>query len=102
MAHAGTENGNLITTYDDLLEYGIRDRSSIAQAQREAIALGLVILGNRGRGGNAENREAHKWGLAFVKIQSRRGSYYVDTGWKRFASLKEAKAVADKARAVKN
>src|SRR6516165_9355828 len=67
MAHAGKENGNLVTTYEDLLEYGIRSRTRIAQAQREAVALGLVIQGKRGCGGNAEHREAHSWGLAFIK-----------------------------------
>jgi hypothetical protein len=101
LAQGGRENGNLITTYDDLLEYGILGRTAIAQAQREAVALGLVILEKRGRGGNCENRKASRWGLAFVKITGRRGSY-VDTGWKRFASLEEAEAVANKARAAKD
>src|SRR5262249_39691106 len=101
MAQGGSENGNLITTYEDLLKYGIRGRSAIAEAQREAVALGLAFLGKRGRGGNAENREAHRWGLAFIKITGRRGSY-VDTKWKRFTSLKQAEAVADKARAEKD
>jgi hypothetical protein len=101
MAQGGKENGNLVATYEDLLEYGIPSRSTIAEAQREAVALGLVVLGKRGRGGNAENREAHRWGLAFIKITGRRGSH-VDTGWKRFTSLKEAEAVANKARAAKD
>ena len=101
MAQGGRENGNLITTYEDLLEYGIPSRSTIAEAQREAIALGLVNLGKRGRGGNAEYREAHRWGLAFIKTTGRRVSY-VDNRWKRFANLKEAEAVANKARAEKD
>jgi hypothetical protein len=101
MAQGGRENGNLITTYDNLLEYGIPSRSTIAEAQREAVALGLVILGKRGRGGNAEYREAHRWGLAFIKTTGRRVSY-VDNRWKRFANLKEAEAVANKARAEKD
>jgi hypothetical protein len=98
MAQGGKENGNLIATYENLLDYGIPSRSTIAEAQREAVALGLVVLGKCGRGGNAENREAHRWGLAFIKI----GGSYVDTGWKRFTSLKEAEAVANKARAQKD
>jgi hypothetical protein len=101
MAQGGVENGNLTTTYDDLLKHGIRDRSKIAQAQREAVALGLVIQTKRGRGGNCENREAHRWGLTFIKIKGRRGSY-VGTGWKRFANLQEAEAVAHKAHATKD
>ena len=101
MAQGGRENGNLITTYDNLLEYGIPSRSTIAEAQREAVALGLVILGKRGRGGNAEYREAHRWGLAFIKTTGRRVSY-VDNRWKRFKSLKEAEAAANKARATKD
>ena len=101
LAHAGKENGNLVCTYGDLLEYSIRGRTRIAQAQREAVALGLVILGKRGRGGSAENREAHRWGLAFIKTTGRRVSY-VDNRWKRFKSLKEAEAAANKARAEKD
>jgi hypothetical protein len=101
MAQGGRENGNLITTYEDLLEYGIPSRSTIAEAQREAVALGLVSLEKRGRGGNAEYREAHKWGLAFLKTTGRRVSY-VGTEWKRFASLEQAEAVANKARAEKD
>jgi hypothetical protein len=101
MAHAGRENGNLTCTYDDLLEYGIRSRTRIAQAQREAVALGLAFQSKRGRGGNAEFREAHRWGLAFIKTTGRRVSY-VDTKWKRFESLEEAEAVANKARAAKD
>jgi hypothetical protein len=101
MAQGGVENGNLVTTYEDLLKYGIHSRTKIAQAQREAIALGLVVQAKRGQGGNCEHREAHRWELAFIKTGRRRRSY-VGTAWKRFSSLQEAEAAADKARAIKD
>lgn len=41
MAHAGTENGNLICTFDQLVALGIR-RNAISKAKGEAIARGLV------------------------------------------------------------
>lgn len=41
MAHAGTENGNLICTFDQLVELGMR-RNAISNAKAEAIKRGLV------------------------------------------------------------
>lgn len=47
MAHAGTENGQLIVTYDDFAEYGIR-KPSIPAAIKELEYLGWVTV-RRGR-----------------------------------------------------
>lgn len=43
MNHAGTENGQLIATYDQLTAFGLT-RESISDAKDEAIALGLVRI----------------------------------------------------------
>jgi hypothetical protein len=59
MAHAGTHNGKLVVRKVDFLEYGIGN-DQIAPAQREACALGIVILTKRGRAGNAEHRAPHQ------------------------------------------
>jgi hypothetical protein len=41
MRHAGTENGNLIVTHDDFIDYGIR-RNSVADAIKNANASGFL------------------------------------------------------------
>ncbi len=41
MAHAGTENGNLICTYNNFADYGVR-RSSIAVAIRQLEYMGFI------------------------------------------------------------
>ena len=48
MNHAGTENGNLMATYDQLREYGC-PRSEIRAAVDEAVFLGLVKVKRGGR-----------------------------------------------------
>jgi hypothetical protein len=99
MAHAGTHNGKLIVRKVDFLEYGIGN-DQIAPAEREACALGIVILTKRGRAGNAEHRAPHQWGLAFLK--DKKTGAMVSTAWKRFQSLQEARAVAAEARRAKD
>jgi hypothetical protein len=98
MAHAGKENSNLLVTTDDFLKWGIDDES-VSAATREAVALGLLYLSRRGRGGNAEHRVAHRWGIPFLKDS--KGSF-LGTEWRRFESLAEAKQVAKEARKRKD
>jgi hypothetical protein len=99
MAHGGVMNGQLKVTKTNMIEYGLRNHDKIAPALREAIALGLVIMTERGRGGNAESRRSHQFGLAFLKDQKLK---YFGTKWKQFRSLDEAKAAATEARAAKD
>jgi hypothetical protein len=99
MAHAGTHNGRLVVRKVDFLEYGIGN-DQIAPAQREACALGIVILTKRGRAGNAEHRAPHQWGLAFLR--DKKSGAMVSTAWKRFQSLREAKALAAETRRIKD
>jgi len=99
LAQGGVENGNLEVPFEDFYKHGITSHDSIMPALREACALGLIILTQRGRAGNTESRASHKWAVAFVK--DRAGQYY-GTEWKRFRTVAEAKAVAKKARAYKD
>ena len=48
MNHAGTENGNLMATYDQLVAYGLT-RSAIRMAVEEAKFLGLIRFRRGGR-----------------------------------------------------
>lgn len=48
MNHAGTENGNLMATYDQLVAYGLT-RSAIRMAIEEAKFLGLIWFKRGGR-----------------------------------------------------
>jgi hypothetical protein len=98
MAHGGTMNANLPVQKTDFIAFGL-DNEGVAPAQREACALGLLMQTKRGRAGNAEFRASHEWGLPFLKDKQGK---YLGTDWKRFGSLKEAKAVAKEARAFKD
>ena len=53
MAHAGTENGNLICTYQDFVDYGV-SMGAIKPALSQLVALGFIqieIHGRRSSGG---------------------------------------------------
>jgi hypothetical protein len=53
MAHAGTENGNLICTYQDFVDYGV-SMGAIKSALSQLVALGFIkieIHGRRSSGG---------------------------------------------------
>ena len=99
MAHGGVMNGRLKVSHADIFKYGVRHHDSIPPALREGCALGLIIQTKRGRAGNAEHRAPHEWGITFIK--DKKGKY-LDTGWRRFSSLEEAKKVAKEARAQRD
>jgi hypothetical protein len=50
MRHAGTENGNLLAPYDQLVDHGI-GRRLIPEAVNEAERLGLIAVQRGGRKG---------------------------------------------------
>jgi hypothetical protein len=58
MKHSGQKNGDLIVTYNNFAEYGVR-RSSIADAIREAVELGFVEITQRGRRSAGGGNPAH-------------------------------------------
>jgi len=49
--HGGYNSARLAVTFDDFVEYGIH-RHGVAPALREVEALGIVLITERGRGGN--------------------------------------------------
>jgi hypothetical protein len=65
MAHAGTENGNLIVTYDDLVKYGL-DRRSIAYAVDLAEQLGFLDVIQKGIKGFGPARRPSIYGLTWL------------------------------------
>lgn len=63
MNHAGTENGNLIVTYDDFVEYGL-SRDCIKDAIDETVFLGLIRVvehGGRWAGNNRPSKYRLSW-----------------------------------------
>ena len=96
MAHAGTENGNLPVTYDDLGRWGIR-RNSVAPVIAEAVALGW-LLHQRGQASHVAGKgHPQRFGLAWLPTSD--GEPAVD-GWRRITTTAQAKATAAAARAA--
>jgi hypothetical protein len=96
--HGGNDNGRLPLTFDDCVKHGIH-RNAVAPAQRESVALGFVELTKRGRGGNADSREANLWRLTYVLD---RGGAEPTHEWRKIKTIEEAEAIADAARKDKN
>lgn len=94
-SHLGSENGELIVRYEDFVRWGIR-KSSVSLGIAEAVALGLVRVVERGR-------------PAYGGFKGRASTYRVTwfatkeggpptNEWKRFRSLREARAAGKSAR----
>jgi hypothetical protein len=65
MRHAGKNNGQLICTYQDFVDHGIR-RMSIAPAIRQLTELGFVVITQRGWRSSGHHRPAH-YRLTYVE-----------------------------------
>lgn len=86
MHHAGTANGRLIVTWDDFKAFGVR-RNSIMSAQLEARALGLVVVTQRGSGGNSDFRRPNEFRLTYLPTQ-----FAPPTDeWKLIVTIEDAK-----------
>jgi hypothetical protein len=98
--HGGHDNGKLPETKQDFIEFGIH-QDAIAPALRELEALGLIRITQRGRGGNAENRQPNKFLLNFMcgAVDTRDE---ITNSWKRIKTLEEADEIASAARADKD
>jgi hypothetical protein len=93
LAHAGLENGNLITTYSDFQEFGLRRRSSIAPAIIEAETLGFIDVIERGGSAYAELRNPSRYALAWL---DRKDGTPPTNRWKAFDTVADAhKAVCN-------
>ena len=92
--HGGNDNGNLPVTYEDFLEFGIGDRSGVAAARREAVALGFLRF-TPGRAGNREFRRPDLFGITFAVGDATHE-------WRKIQTLEQAFAVAQIARQAKD
>ena len=92
-SHGGTDNGRLIVTFNQFVDYGI-DRHAIAPALREVIALGFVEVTEKGRAGNAEYRAPSQYRLTYRNTDN---SASTDE-WRTIETLEQAHATASAAR----
>jgi hypothetical protein len=65
MAHAGTMNGKLVCTYDDFEKWGVGQQGRVAQAIRDAVERGLVVVTEKGKASSGERRWPNKYALGW-------------------------------------
>ena len=98
MNHGGAENGRLIVTHDQFIEWGI-PRNAVSPAIRELVALGFVEVTEKGAAGNAGYRAPARYRLTYVNNKSRA----VPTNeWRNIDSVEDAERIAVRARAAKD
>jgi len=97
--HGGTENGNLVVTKQNFMDYGIH-HDAIAPATREVEALGFTRM-RRGRGGNAEHRRPNKFFLTYAAGNDPRAMQPTHE-WRKIKTIEQAEAVAQAARDAKD
>jgi hypothetical protein len=95
--HAGFNNGALVLTYDDLVQFYEMDRHAIAPAIHELTALGLVEVTETGRAGNREFRKPSLYRLTYLPTDTAAPT----NEWKRIIDSDQATAVAKRGRALK-
>jgi hypothetical protein len=98
--HAGRQNGKLIVTKQQFVEYSGAHPRLIAPALRELEALAIVVI-KHGRGGNAEHHAPNRFMLNYL-CGDVDGHEPIADGWKRFKTLEEAQQVAIAARNQKD
>lgn len=87
-AHAGRENGSLITTYSDFASFGVR-RPSIAPAIDELEALGFIDVVHRGGSAYADFRNPSHYALAWI---DRKDGTPPTNRWKTFETVADARS----------
>src|SRR5262249_14985494 len=98
--HGGEDNGKLVVTYDQFVEYGV-DRDSIAPAIRELVALGFIEVTEQGRGGAGSWHEPNRFRLTYRPVGNARPTHE----WQHIETTEQAAAnarAARKASASKN
>ncbi|WP_420414382.1 hypothetical protein [Roseibium sp.] len=85
LSHGGTQNGNLIVTYDDFVQYGV-SRKGISKALHVLEELGFLEVKVRGRGANGEARIASRYRLTAVT-----GNLEPTNEWRQIKTKEEAK-----------
>ena len=67
MAHAGTENGNLVVTYADFVKFGVR-RESLPAAIADATDRGLITITEKGRASTGVDRWPSRYALGWLPL----------------------------------
>lgn len=94
MAHAGTENGKLVCTYDDFVKYGAR-RHCIKLAILQLRQLGFIEVIQWGRQAVGDGRVPSKYRLTYVPTIE---PYYQATHeWRRFRYDEQVRVALQKA-----
>ena len=100
--HGGNDNGKLPVTFDDFEAFGISHKS-VAPAIREAVALGLVEVTERGRPSESDfGRHPNHFRLTYVGVRSGTRWHEATDEWKQIKTLEEAERIAKEARAAKD
>ena len=86
--HGGNGNGQLPVTFNDFVHYGVR-RHAIAPALRDLEALGFIEITERGRAGNAEFRQPHKFRLTYRHVARANPT----DEWRRIKTPEQANAL---------
>jgi hypothetical protein len=94
MEHAGTENGQLICTYDQFAR-----RASVALAIRQLTALGFLQVTEQGRRAIAEVRQPSRYRLTYPPVLSRMGNDQIEptNDWRRITTDEEVAAALERA-----
>ena len=98
LRHGGRENGNLVCTYDDFEQAGLR-RKSVANAIRECEALGFLVTTRHGYRSAKTLRPPNAYRLTYLNGCGVSPAPTDD--WKRVATPEEATALSAKARSAK-
>ncbi len=93
--HGGAENGRLIVTFNQFVEFGV-DRHAIAPAIRELVALGFVEVTEQGSGGNREFHRPSRYRLTHLRTKDREKPPHE---WRRVKTDAQAAELARNARA---
>ena len=98
MHHGGAENGRLIVTHEQFIEWGI-SQNMVAPAIRELVALGFVEVTEKGCGGNQDEKRANRFRLTYVNTKSREQPTHE---WRKIDTIKDAAMLVRGARGEKD
>lgn len=94
--HGGNDNGALPVTYEQFQQYGVH-RHAIAPAIRELVALGFLVVTQRGRPSAGENRWPNLFRITWVNCRSTSKAEQTNE-WRKVPDTQTAERIADTAR----
>jgi hypothetical protein len=87
LSHGRRENGNIIVTYSNFADFGIR-RASVAKAIADLVVLGWLDVVSRGGAAYADYRNPSRYALTWLMRKDRSPA---TNRWKRHKSLGDAR-----------